>query len=281
MEKEEKNLKEESQKAKQDVKEKVKQENDTKKKEENANKSNAEGQKDSTFKKVENVNIKNEPKESKHVFLKAILVLVGILIVCYCIFITRNFLILNNIMEKAKQYENMSNYSYEIKSGETEYIYSEKDNVIRFETIINGEVEEGTESHVIMWQDLNTKEIIKALPDTKEAMRATVNISLYGAGDFPFQMTNFEDIINGLSLYALIYSEKYNDKDCYVMQINSNTKIWVEKDTALVLKQEITRDDYTEVTETVNAEVNTVDEIYKPDLTGYNVVAGEISNDGE
>ena len=69
-------------------------------------------------------------------------------------------------------------------------------------------------------------------------------------------------------MFSLIYSQEYNGKECYVLQIALDYKIWVEKDTGLVVKQE---SDENYVIECTNIEVNNIPEIDEPDLTGYDI----------
>ena len=231
---------------------------------------------DYTFKKVENVNVKKEKKESFiGKLFKAILIVIIILIICYCIFVARNFMILRNIQEKTTQYKNLTNYSYQTKGITNDYtsdVYCSKNNdVSRLDLQIH--LNTGEERSLIIWNNKSTNESIAVFPTEKEALTSNIedgNIVMSEA-TFPFQVASDGDSIKWLSLSALIYSEEINGKDCYVIQVAPDSKKWVEKETGFVLKNQI--GDI--VTEVVNIEIDTVSEIYKPDLTGYKITKQE------
>lgn len=243
-------------------------------KEESVN--NEQTQKDYTFRKVENINVKEEKKESFiSKLFKAILIVIIILIVCYCIFVARNFLILSDIQEKASQYANLTNYSYQTKGTTNEYTSdiscSKNNDISRLDVEIH--LNTGEERSLITWNNKVTHEEISSFPNEKEAIISNVDDDTMTMSEamFPFQLALQGDYIKWYSLTALIYSEEYNGKDCYVIQDGPDSKKWVEKDTGLVLKVQ-TGDMITEV---VNVEIDTVDEIYKPDLTGYEITEQE------
>lgn len=241
-------------------------------KEESVN--NEQTQKDYTFRKVENINVKEEKKESFiGKLFKAILIVIIILIVCYCIFVARNFLILDDIQEKASQYANLTNYSYQTKGTTNEYTSdiscSKNNDISRLD--ISFHLNAGKERSLITYSNKSTKEGISAFPIEKTAIISNSEEMALSEAMFPFQLALQGDYIKWYSLTALIYSEEYNGKDCYVIQDGPDSKKWVEKDTGLVLKVQ-TGDMITEV---VNVEIDTVDEIYKPDLTGYEITEQE------
>ena len=62
---------------------------------------------------MENQSVK---KKSNHRILKTLLVLIGILVIVYFVFVMRNYIILNQICEKAEEYKNVTNYTYHSKS---------------------------------------------------------------------------------------------------------------------------------------------------------------------
>lgn len=220
---------------------------------------------DTTFKKVVN---QNNKEKSNHGLLKAILVLIGILVIIYFIFVMRNYIILNNIYEKAEEYKDLTNYTYQVRGvlGDSSSVYTvtRKDNVIRFET--KNENEEDRE--IIIWKDFSENEGIISFPNQNTAIVDEAQNVMSLVSDLPFEFADANDGIIGISLYTLIYSEEYNGKDCYVLSIGTGYKKWIEKDTGLVVKIESGNNSSTEV---LSIETNTVNEIYKPDLTGYEV----------
>ena len=220
----------------------------------------------SAFKKVENKKVK---KKSKHTFLKLILIIIIILIIAYFAFFIRNYLIINDIRNKASKYNNMTNYSYitlnKYENGSSSAItFIRKDNNIRYEIIDTNE----EENAITIWKDLETKEAITSFPYKKIAIKGNEEDMINITGTVPFEFAYYGDEINGLGLFSLIYTEEYNDKECYVIDLGNNFKKWVEKDTGIILK---TQNGEKYVTQVLNVETNSVEEIYKPDLTGYEI----------
>lgn len=221
---------------------------------------------DMTFKKVE---MKNSEIKPKHGFLKAVLILIGILVVIYFIFVMRNYMILNDIREKASTYKDTTNYTYQVKGklGDSSSIYTatRKDDIIRVE-IKN---EDREDRSIIIWKDLNENEGIISFTSQKTAIIDKADNLISIVSDLPFEFADMNNNIDGISFYTLIYSEEYNGKDCYVLSIGTGYKKWVEKDTGLVMKIESGDNSSTDI---LSVEINNVSDIYKPDLTGYEIV---------
>lgn len=227
---------------------------------------------DLSFKKVEmdastKKKMSKNEKKSKHGFFKFILILVIIIIVAYCAFFVRNLIILNNIKDIISQTEGSQNYSYTSVatdgSGSTTTVNYYKDkNVERTDLNSNN-------NKAVIWYDGTTDEKIFSVPD---ARKATID---YIADNEMVNLPYVNEIQsqNGvalLSLMSLVYSEEYNSTDCYVICYGNTEKIWVSKDNGLVVKRE----------SKIGTEMNTVEykdfkfgnvQIYKPDLTGYEV----------
>ncbi len=215
----------------------------------------SEKKEEPNFKKVE-----TKTKKSKHGVAKAILILIGLLVVVYFIFVMRNYLILNAICKKASAYKDVTNYTYHLKGNSGEYTASVKDNISRMDqTSVENE-----DRTMIIWSDKNTGETIVAFPNQKTAQKNTLlEIPLA----VPFEYVNIDNRIMGMVLYTWIYTDEFDGKECYVICLDSNYKEWVEKETGLIVKKE-SKDSSTEIT---NIGINNVDEIYKPDLTGYEI----------
>lgn len=207
------------------------------------------------FKKVE-----TKTKKSKHRVIKAILILILTLIIAYFVLVMRNYFILSKIVEKASAYKDVTNYTYHATAELGEYTIYRKDNIIRFDQ--KSLDVENTE--LIIWSDEDTKENITAFPNEKVAIRN--GLSMVQA-TLPFEFANINDQMTGMILYTWIYTDEYDGKECYVLCFSSDFKKWVEKDTGLVVKIESS----SVPTEITNIEVNNVDEVYKPDLTGYKI----------
>ena len=216
----------------------------------------SEKKEEANFKKVE-----TKTKKKKHSLLKAILILIGLLIVIYFIFVMRNLYILNDIYQKASIYTDITNYTYRARAKLGEYTATRKDNIIRIEQ----KSLDAEDVEVIMWDDLENNEGIISYPSQKTAIRREADEIIDA---IPFAYSNENEQIVGTALYTLIYSDEYDGKNCYVICISSDYKKWVEKDTGLVLKIESGGSTSLEI---LSVETNNVDEIYKPDLTGYQI----------
>lgn len=248
-----------------EVKKEAKKETDKAEPKKETTKVETENKSDTTFKKVET---KNKNEKSNHGLLKAILVLIGILVIAYFIFVMRNYMILKDIHEKASKYKDLTNYTYQVRGilGDYSSLYTitKKDNVTRYET----KNEDKKDREIIIWKDLEENEGIVSFINQKTAIVDKAENIVSPVSDLPFEFTEVNNGIDGIALYTLIYSEEYNGKDCYVLSMGTGYKKWIEKDTGLVVKIE-SENNYS--TEVLSLETNTVNEIYKPDLTGYDV----------
>lgn len=219
------------------------------------------------FKKAE-TNIKgNTVKKKKHTFLKAILIIIGILVIAYCVFVFRNYFILKDVLVKAGRFENLESYSYEINSKQGDVELNNR-RIIK-EGIGRMDIENVTipERSLIAWKDYNSGEKIVAFTGVKQALKSNDESSISIGDSFPFLFTEINEAMPGLVLFCLMYTDEINDKDCYVIQIASDYKIWVEKETGLVVKEE----NCGEIEELTSLKLQNVEDIYKPDLTGYEV----------
>ena len=236
---------------------------------ESASKENVQEQKDIKFKKVEGNSNKKTEKKKTHKVLKIFLVLILILIIIYIIFVTRNYFILKDIVEKSNNYNNITNFSYEATSvtggDEINIKYYKKDNTDRTE--LEGVSDQN--KSIIIWRNFDTNEGIISFPKNEVAYRteADKTISL-NPNIFEFSdMLDTENIAYYIGLLSLIYTEEYNGKDCYIIQINNDYKYWIDKETGFTLK----RVNGSIENNCISYETNNIDEIYKPDLTGYEV----------
>ena len=248
-------------------KKKEKTENKTNNKEKTLNKNVEEEQNDDlTFKRVE---MKEEKKD--HKVLKFFLILLMILIAAYCVFFSRNLIILDSIYDNMCEIEGNSNYSYEVtktENGEeiSKITYYKKDNVERVDI-------QDKDKQINTITDLEENQVTTWNPETKEA-------SIYNTTTNPKIRLPLEESINYqesrafMGLTSLIYSEECNSKDCYVIvqpcspsSIDCSQKTWIDKSTGLVVKREYLNC----VVEYNNIEMNNVDIIETPDLRDYKI----------
>ena len=253
------NAKEEKKKATEKSKQDKK---DSKRKDKN----NEVEENDLTFKKVE---IKEEKKN--HRLLKFVLILVIILIGAYCVFFSRNLIILNGIYNQMCEIGSSTNYSYDmVKKQDGKEIlkmtYYKKDNVER--------VDLEDKNHTINTiTDLDSKQVTTWNPEDKTA-------SIYNTEVTTKVRLPLEEGINNqetrafMGLTSIIYTEICNSKECYVIlqicsptMINCSQKTWIDKETGLVVKRE-----YLNCTvEYNNVQMNTVKNIDTPDLRTYKI----------
>lgn len=227
---------------------------------------------DLTFKKVSiNGNGKKKIDEMQnkgkknHGVAKAILILVMIFIAAYCVFFVRNLIILNSIANKVQDYENITGYSYTTigkndgEVVETKIQFYKNNNVERFDY-------QRDELNLIFWYDSNTNEKIVSSPASRKATIS--NAEDFEVVHLPIESSlQSKETIAYMSLISLIYSDQYNSKDCYVIDIGNNNKTWIDKETGLVVKREsdIGTTEYTDIN------LDYQGEVYKPDLTGYEI----------
>lgn len=225
---------------------------------------------DLTFKKVPiNGNGKKKIDEMQnkgkknHGVAKAILILVMIFIAAYCVFFVRNLIILNSIANKVQDYENITGYSYTTigkndgEVVETKIQFYKNNNVERFDY---------QRDELIFWYDSNTNEKIVSSPASRKATIS--NTEDFEVVHLPIESSlQSKETIAYMSLISLIYSDQYNSKDCYVIDIGNNDKTWIDKETGLVVKRESNMG----TTEYTDINLDYQGEVYKPDLTGYEI----------
>ena len=227
---------------------------------------------DLTFKKVsingngkKKINEMQNKGKKNHSVAKAILILVMIFIAAYCVFFVRNLIILNSIANKVQDYENITGYSYTTigkndgEVVETKIQFYKNNNVERFDY-------QRDELNLIFWYDSNTNEKIVSSPASRKATIS--NAEDFEVVHLPIESSlQSKETIAYMSLISLIYSDQYNSKDCYVIDIGNNNKTWIDKETGLVVKREsdIGTTEYTDIN------LDYQGEVYKPDLTGYEI----------
>lgn len=268
--KEEKSVNTEKEEKKQEIKKEVKKEpvKKTEKKEVDKKvegKPVEEVKKGNTFKKVETNNSK---EKSKHTVLKTILVLIAIFVIAYLVFVIRNYVILKDVCEKASKYENVTNYTYHSKGKTVEYTAMVKDGVTRVD--MNNLEDES--KNLIVWADSNSKESIVSFVNQKTAVKDSFSGVVVTV---PFEISMGDNLIMSSMLYAWIHTEEFDGKECYVIKISSDYELWVDKETGLVVKRNLGNNDFMEIT---NIGIENVDEIYKPDLTGYKITEYDKDN---
>lgn len=246
------------------VEEKEEKKQDKKPEETVENTTSNEEENDLTFRKVDMSKTKKENKA-----LKFILILIIILIAAYCVFFSRNFVILGKIYNQMLEIESTSNFSYEIVKIE------DGTEILKATYYKNGDMErvdlidDNQETSIIV--DLEADKTTTWNSKNKKYSISEGNVA--SIVNLPLDKTLYQQEIRALTgLTSFIYSEEYNSKDCYViMQICSLQmldcvqKTWIDKATGLVVKSEV----LSTTVEYNNIELNNVGDIEVPDLSNY------------
>lgn len=264
-----------------DEKEK-KQENKTQKQETvKKTKANTKGKK--TEKETNKAKKISKQKETKKVkekrpsigktVLKVVLVIIFIILLAVALNWTRNYFIMEDILEKMSQYENIQNYAYTISqnTGETTKLIV-KDNIYKMTYTTDG-IEK-----LIAWINKDTDETIAAFPEIKEVSYSN-HIAMI---ENPFStdvIQGWKDNMIYLALTSFISSENVNGQDCYVIDRFQNGKLWVNKETGIKAKAEegSTIDNGITmplIVEYTDWKINTItdEDVEKPDLVGYTII---------
>lgn len=217
----------------------------------------------------ETVKTIEEPKnKKKHSGTKAILVLLAIIVVLFLIHFSRNYIILDAIIPRKENLEDIRNYSYVMKDNEQILEYYHKDNIITIVKTVNNEKN-------VIWSDKTTKEVINV---NLNELTASIDTNI-----LPEEFYNLNP--NGLSydwkgnsrLYDFMYwitTDTVNGREAYKMSlIIGNETAWYDKDTGALLKYKIGD----KVTEYSDWKINQVlySDVTRPNLMGYTVTDNE------
>lgn len=218
-----------------------------------------------------------EKTKKKKIGLK-VLAIIAIIIVIIAVIVLinfiRNYVIINDIIEKESKFKDLTNYSYV-----SEYYSSNDENG---KTVIEHYYKDGktkmvvnnNEDRITVWYDEETKENIFLNETTKEA---TVTSSPFWLGT-ELLYFNEEDNKIYFALTSFITSEKIEGEECYTIQ-NSGIKASINKEDGTVAKSIngksiVDGKEYDSITEYKNWQFDklTDEDMARPDLTGYTVV---------
>lgn len=169
-------------------------------------------------------------------------ILIGVLVLAsiFLILIARKFIIITRLVNVSKQYANKTNYSVISSSIQRDMgylqksynkdgnfltqmkIYSKKsDNVVTVTSYKNGNdkiyiIENGEERKISRDSQVDSKGVINSI------------YSFYG----DHTMDNLKNAIT-----SRITIDDYNGKECYLIQMDNNLMLWVDKTTGLVYRQ--------------------------------------------
>lgn len=177
-------------------------------------------------------------KETKGKSLKILLIILVAILVIFMIFIIRKVVIFNNIEKSSQTFENNPNYYASI-------IQPQGDSIIIIESynmddkyLINMESYKlDSDSHIEFKFYESENEKIGIARNGEEAYE--IEESLYQE-KIEVQSLNFyaHDFWSnlGLAFKSTVKSDKCNGEECYLIE-NANLKLWVSKDTGLVMRK--------------------------------------------
>ena len=177
-------------------------------------------------------------KETKGKSLKILLIILVAILVIFMIFIIRKVVIFNNLEKTAQTFENSSNYYASV-------IQPQGDSIIVIESynmddkhLINMDSYKlNSNSHIKLEYYKDKNEEIGIARNGEEAYE--IEEALYQE-KVEVQSLNFyaHDFWSnlGLAFKSTVKSDKCNGEKCYLIE-NANLKLWVSKDTGLVMRK--------------------------------------------
>lgn len=194
-----------------------------------------------------------------------------ILLVIYCIITYRKFNIINEIINKYSNSNNLENYYYYCDKIKPDHMIQEcwkKDNITKLKTYSK----EGHPRTLIHWKNnsLNEIYVIYELDKTYEIEHPPKDNSILGITDYipgKILATAEKHTINLFILNPLtnIKSTIYENKECYFIKYN-DIEEYIDKETGLILWA---KDKYTDWKLKYNFDSVTSEDVELPDLTDY------------
>lgn len=165
---------------------------------------------------------------------KIFFIILILFIICFLFYIIRNFVIYSSIYLKVSLYYNTNNVYYEkYSSAEPEKLikYSKLNDFEKIETIKNNSI------YLINWSDFSNNEFLDIFVKDNVVVNRDKKPETHNLPLFVVQEDN--SFTNKLlkSMSTFITTEKFEESDCYVIS-QSMQKIWIEKETGLILKIE-------------------------------------------
>ena len=178
----------------------------------------------------------------KTIIIRIIMIILVILLVVFCGLTLRKFLIFSNIEKISKDKINSTNYYIERVSKVGDSItlmklYNKDENYISESNIISTDNND-KERKIIIYKNNDEKiSIIQSGEDKiaftdSETLMGKINLDSIGLNG----MSTSDKLL--LSVTSKITSEEYNDKECYVVEPASTWKLWIDKETGLVIREE-------------------------------------------
>ena len=178
----------------------------------------------------------------KTIIIRIIMIILIILLVVFCILTLRKFIIFSNIEKISKDKINSTNYYIERVSKVGDSItlmksYNKDENYISESNYISTDNDD-KERKIIIYKNNDEKiSIIQSGEDKiafkdSETLMGKVSLDTIGLNS----MSTSDKLL--LSVTSKITSEEYNDKECYVVEPADTWKLWIDKETGLVIREE-------------------------------------------
>lgn len=169
---------------------------------------------------------------------KKILIIVLILCVVLVIFITRKFVIISNLANKATEYVDRTNYLAVVQSLQNGNVnilksYNKDGNYLTTMQVYGKDIQ--SERGLIVYNKDNEK--IGIIQSGQEKI-AIIDGSVIGEVNIVNIFSTDDNTIQQLqfAMMSRITTDNYNNIECYLIELD-NWKMWVDKDTGLIIRE--------------------------------------------
>lgn len=170
---------------------------------------------------------------------KKILLLILVLFLLFAIFVVRKYIIVTNLLSASKKYVDKTNYIVEVYSLQSNAVnlsktyYKDGDYLSTVRTYNNNTLDE--RGLTVYNKDNKTIGIIQS----GEEKIALLQGNVLGASTMVSTFNIFNDTTFKLqlSLMSKITTDVCNNKECYLIELSKDYKIWVEKETGIILRE--------------------------------------------
>jgi len=208
-------------------------------------------------------------KKKMKLWKKILLVVLALLIV-FAIFILRKYIIINNLISASKNYIGKTNFRVDTYSLTNDTvtltkILNKEDNFLSTHKTYSNNISE-IRNLTVYNKDNEKIGIIESGEDKIALLNGNIAIGTTGINT----ISEFDDIKFKIPLAftSKITIEECNGKECYLIELSKDYKIWVEKETGIIVREMdieyITNRNYT-------FDVVKDEDIIKPDISDCKV----------
>jgi len=204
-------------------------------------------------------------KKKMKLWKKILLVVLALLIV-FAIFILRKYIIINNLISASKNYIGKTNFRVDTYSLTNDTvtltkILNKEDNFLSTHKTYSNNISE-IRNLTVYNKDNEKIGIIESGEDKIALLNGNIAIGTTGINT----ISEFDDIKFKIPLAftSKITIEECNGKECYLIELSKDYKIWVEKETGIIVREM----DLTYITNrTYTFDVVKDEDIIKPDIS--------------